>query len=146
MSASNVLESNKAVTRRFTEEFKNRHNFEVIDELFSPKAILHLPADGLPDGPEGQKAIGRVIFAAFPDVHVTLESVIAEGNFVAERHTARATHKGEFMGIPATGKSIYWTENHVYRIENGRISELWSEWSYQRLMDQIASQNKAAAK
>jgi hypothetical protein len=73
MSTSNVLEDNKAVTRRFTEEFKNRHNFEVIEELFSPKAILHLPAEGLPEGPEGQKAIGRVIFAAFPDVHVTLD-------------------------------------------------------------------------
>jgi hypothetical protein len=65
MSTSNVLESNKAVTCRFTEEFKNRHNFEVIDELFSPKAVLHLPAEGLPDGPDGQKTIGRVIFAAF---------------------------------------------------------------------------------
>ena len=96
--------------------------------------------------PEGQKTIGRVIFAAFPDVRVTLEYAIAEGNFVAERHTARATHKGEFMGIPATGKSIYWTENHFYRLENGRISELWSEWSYQKLMDQIAPQSKAAVK
>jgi predicted ester cyclase len=146
MTASSLIESNKAVTRRFMEEFKNHHDFDVIDALFSPKAVIHLPAEGLPEGPEGQKTIGRVIFAAFPDVHVTLECVIAEGDFVAERHTARATHKGEFMGIAATGKSIYWTENHFYRMENGRIAELWSEWSYQKLMEQIAPLGKAAVR
>ena len=105
-----------------------------------------MPAEGLPDGPEGQKAISRVVFAAFPDVHVTLEYAIAEGDLVAERHTARATHKGEFMGIPATGKKVSWTENHFYRLENGRIVELWSEWSYQALITQIAPQSKAATR
>jgi predicted ester cyclase len=134
---SKTAETNKAVTRRFMEEFKNEHIFAVVDELFSPRALVHLPADGLPEGPEGQKAIARSLFAAFPDVHVTLDDVIAEGNFVAERHTARATHKGEFMSIPATGKKIYWTENHFYRLEDGRIQELWSEWSFQKLMDQL---------
>ncbi|SRR5713101_5188463 len=128
---------NKAVTRRFLEEFKNGQMMQAVDELFTADAKLHLPAEGLPEGREGQKAIGQVVFAAFPDVHVTLEDTIAEGARVAERHTARATHKGTFMGVPATGKKIYWTENHIYRLVNGRIAELWSEWSYQKLMDQI---------
>jgi len=136
-SDSKTVETNKAVTRRFLEEFKNQHVFAVIDELFSPQASVHLPAEGLPEGPEGQKAIARGIFVAFPDVHVTIDLVIAEGDCVAERHTARATHKGEFMGVPATGKKIYWTENHFYRLSNGRIQELWSEWSFQKLMDQL---------
>jgi len=139
MASDVALETNKAVTRRFLEEFKNRHKFEVIDELFAPTASIHLPAEGLPEGPEGQKAIARGIFAAFPDVHVTLDLVIAEADFVAERHTARATHNGEFMGIPATGKKIFWTENHFYRLKNGRIQELWSEWSFQKLMGQLTS-------
>jgi predicted ester cyclase len=138
ISESRTLEANKVVTGRFMEEFKNQHDFAVIDELFSPRATVHLPADGLPGGPEGQKEIARGIFAAFPDVHLSRDNVVAEGNFVAERHTARATHKGEFMGIPATGKKIYWTENHLYRVENGKICELWSEWSFQKLMDQLA--------
>jgi len=137
MTTGNVTARNKAVTRRFLEEFKNQHKFAVIDELFAPTATIHLPAEGLPEGPEGQKAIARGIFAAFPDVHVTLDCVIAENDFVAERHTARAAHKGEFMGVPATGRSIYWTENHFYRLENGRILELWSEWSFQQLMAQL---------
>jgi predicted ester cyclase len=138
MTSGSRLEANKAVTGRFMEEFKNQHKSAVIDELFSPRASVHLPAEGLPSGPEGQKTIARGIFAASPDVHVTLDNVVAEGSFVAERHTARATHKGEFMGIPATGKEIYWTENHLYRIEDGRIHELWSEWSFQSLMEQLA--------
>jgi predicted ester cyclase len=139
MPSDVASERNKAITRRFLEEFKNQHKFEVIDELFAPTASIHLPAEGLPPGPEGQKAIARGIFAAFPDVHVTLELVIAEGASVAERHTARATHRGEFMGIAATGKKIYWTENHFYRLENGRIQELWSEWSFQKLMGQLTT-------
>lgn len=137
MDANSVVQTNKAITRRFLEKFKNMHKFAVIDELFDPTAAVHLPIDGLPGGPEGQKEIARGIFAAFPDVHVTLDCVTAEGDFVAERHTARATHKGEFMGVPATGKPIYWTENHLYRVKNGRIQELWSEWSFQRLMAQL---------
>lgn len=136
---TNKIERNKTITRRFMEEFKNGHKMEAVDELFSPAAILHLPAEGLPNGAEGQKMIGKVIFEAFPDVHVTLEDVIAEGDRVAERHTARATHKGAFMGIAATGKKIYWTENHIYRLEGGKIVELWSEWSYQKLMNQLGA-------
>ena len=101
---SRRLEANKAVTGRFTEQFKNKHIVNSVDELFSPRASLHLPLGEQPVGPDGQKDVGRAIFAAFPDVHVTIDNVMAEGNFVAERHTARGTHKGEFMGVAATGK------------------------------------------
>jgi len=52
MTASSLLESNKAVTRRFMEEFNNHHDFDVIDDLFSPKAVIHLPAEGLLRGPQ----------------------------------------------------------------------------------------------
>jgi predicted ester cyclase len=136
-SDSKTMEANKAVTGRFTEQFKNKHMIDSVDELFSPRASLHLPFQDQAVGPDGQKDIGRAIFASFPDVHVTIDNVMADGNFVAERHTARATHKGEFMGIPATGKKIHWTENHLYRLEDGKIQEMWSEWSHQILMDQL---------
>jgi len=136
---SRLLEQNKAVTRQFMEQFKNKHDFAVIDQLFSPAATILLPADGLPEGPAGQKAMGDVVFAAFPDVHVTLDYAIAEGDRVAERHTARATHRGVFLGIPATGKAVSWTENHFYRLEDSRIVELCAEWSLQRLMEQLGA-------
>jgi len=136
-SDSRTMEANKAITGRFTEQFKNRHIVDSVDELFSPRASLHLPLGEQAVGPDGQKDLGRTIFSAFPDVHVTIDNVTADGNFVAERHTARGTHNGEFMGIPATGKKIHWTENHFYRLEGGMIQEMWSEWSYQILMDQL---------
>jgi len=86
---------------------------------------------------ENRRSVGRTIFAAFGDVHVEVNDTVVEGDRVVERHTAHAVHKGEFMGVPATGRKIYWTENHFYRLENGRIQDLWSEWSFQKLMDQL---------
>ncbi|HYM11932.1 MAG TPA: SRPBCC domain-containing protein [Bryobacterales bacterium] len=135
-----------AIVRRFTEEFKNKQNVGVVDELFSPDFAFHLPVKGLPPGREGLKTIGKAIFAAFPDVHVTPEDVIVEGDRVVARDTARATHRGEFNGVPATGRKVYWTENHIYRLENGKIAEVWSETSFQDLMAQVASPQPARAK
>jgi predicted ester cyclase len=104
-------ETNKAITARFTEEFKNQHIVDSMDDIFSPRAILHLPAGGPPVGPDGQKANGRAIFAGVPDVHVTIELIAAEGSFVAERHTARGTHLGNSWAFPrrdekSTGRKI----------------------------------------
>jgi predicted ester cyclase/uncharacterized protein YndB with AHSA1/START domain len=135
-----------AVVRRFMEEFKNHANLDIVDELFTPDFVLHLPGAELPPGPQGQKAIGKSIFAAFSEVHVTVNDTIVEGNRVVERHTAQAVHTGEFNGVPATGKKVFWTENHIYRLKNGRIAEAWSEVSFDNLMAQITSPASAAAR
>jgi predicted ester cyclase len=55
-------------------------------------------------------------------------------------------HSGEFNGVPATGKNVFWTENHIYRIQNDRIAEAWSEVSFHHLMAQITSVERAATK
>jgi uncharacterized protein YndB with AHSA1/START domain/ketosteroid isomerase-like protein len=128
-----------AVVRRFMEEFKNKANLDIVDELFTQNFVLHLPGAVLPPGPEGQKAIGKAVFEAFSEVHVTVEDTIVEGNRVVERHIAHAVHSGEFNGVPATGKKVYWTENHIYRVEDGKIAEAWSEVSFHDLMKQISS-------
>jgi len=132
-----------AVVMRFVEELKNRHNLAVIDELFAKDFVSHLPLRDLPTGRDGQKAAAMAIFDAFPDVHVTVADIVVEGDRVVERSTVHATHLGEFNGVPATGIDVHWTENHIYRLENGRIAELWSEASFHDLMEQIAT---AAAK
>jgi len=64
---------------------------------------------------------------------------------VVERHTAHATHVGEFNGVPATGRKVSWTENHIYRLENGKIAETWSEVSFHDLMAQLTKPLAAAA-
>lgn len=128
-----------AVVRRFMEEFKNKANLDIVDEIFASDFVLHLPGVALPPGPAGQKTIGAAIFAAFSDVNVTVNNTIVEGDTVVERHTASAIHIGEFNGVPATGKKVYWTENHIYRLHDGKIAEAWSEVSFHDLMKQITS-------
>jgi predicted ester cyclase len=127
------------------EEFKNKANLDIVDELFTPDFVLHLPGVTMPPGPAGQKEVGKAIFAAFSDVKVVVEDTIVEGDRVVERHRARAVHTGEFNGIPATNRKVYWTENHIYRIQDGKIAETWSEMSLHDLMAQITSKQAMAA-
>jgi len=126
-----------APVRRFLAEFKNHANIDVVDETWTPDAVLHVTGFPLPPGRDAQKNVGRTIFAAFGDLHVEVNDTIVEGDRVVERHTAHAVHKGEFMGIPATGKKVYWTENHIYRIADGKIAETWSEPSFHDLLAQL---------
>jgi uncharacterized protein YndB with AHSA1/START domain/ketosteroid isomerase-like protein len=128
-----------AVVRRFMEEFKNRENLDIVDEVMTPDFVLHLPGKKLPPGPGSQKAVGKAIFDAFSEVHVTANDTIVEGDRVVERHTAHAVHSGAFEGVPATGRKVFWTENHIYRLKGGRIAEAWSEISFHDLMAQITS-------
>jgi uncharacterized protein YndB with AHSA1/START domain/ketosteroid isomerase-like protein len=128
-----------AVVRRFMEEFKNRENLDIVDEVMTSDFVLHLPGKKLPPGPGSQKAVGKAIFNAFSEVHVTANDTIVEGDRVVERHTAHAVHSGAFEGVPATGKRVFWTENHIYRLKDGRIAEAWSEISFHDLMVQIQS-------
>jgi uncharacterized protein YndB with AHSA1/START domain/ketosteroid isomerase-like protein len=137
--ATYFREEKVAVVRRFMEEFKNKANLDIVDELFTSDFVLHLPGVTLPPGPAGQKTIGSGIFAAFSGVNVTVNETIVEGNMVVERHTAHAVHSGEFNGIAATGKNVYWTENHIYRLQDGKIAEAWSEVSFHDLMKQIST-------
>jgi predicted ester cyclase len=132
-------EAKIAPVRRFLEEFKNRENIDVVDETWTKDCVLHVPGFSLPPGRKAQKDIGRAIFKAFGSVHVDVEDTIVEGDRVVERHSATAVHKGEFMGIPATGRKVFWTENHICRIKDGKIAETWSEVSFHDLLRQISS-------
>jgi ketosteroid isomerase-like protein len=133
-------QSQVAVVGRFMEEFKNTANLDIVDELFTSDFVLHLPGMQLPPGPQSQKNVGRTIFDAFSDVHVIVNDTIVEGDRVVERHTARARHTGTFNGVPATGQDVGWTENHIYRLKDGKIAEAWSEVSFHDLIAQITAQ------
>jgi predicted ester cyclase/uncharacterized protein YndB with AHSA1/START domain len=128
-----------APVQRFLEEFKNHANIDIVDQTWTSDCVLHLTGFPLPAGRDAQKNIGRAIFAAFGDVHVEVNDTIVEGDRVVERHTATAIHKGTFNGIPATGKKVHWTENHIYRMVDGMIAETWSEPSFHDLVKQISS-------
>ncbi len=130
---------NLEVVSRFIEEFKNNANHGIVDELMSPDFVHHLTDPRLPEGREGIKILGQVIAAGFPDVHASVQELLADGDKVIERTQTSATHTGEFNGIPPTGRQVGWTEIHIYRLENGKIAEQWSEIDLLGLLVQLGA-------
>ena len=131
--------ANVAVVSRFIEEFKNNANHGIVDELMSPDFVHHLTDPRLPEGREAIKLLGQSIVAGFPDVHASVEDLLADGDKVIERTQTSATLTGEFNGIPPTGKQVGWTEIHIYRLENGKIAEQWSEIDLLGLLVQLGA-------
>jgi len=131
--------TNKKVIREFTRVFKNEHNVDGIDHLFSQSFQHHFAPPARP-GLLGFKDIGRMMNAAFPDVVVTEEDLIVTADRVVERSSARGAHWGDFMGNPPTGKPIAWTEIHIHRIADGKISEHWVEFAFHQLLMQTSGQ------
>lgn len=130
-------EDNKALIQRSYNEFFNTGNLALIDQLHSNDYVGHviglLPIQGL----EALKQLTSSYFRAFPDLHITLEDMIAEGDKVMTRVSWRGTHKGEFIGIPATGKQVTVTGMYEYRIADGKIAEWWDYSDDLGLMQQL---------
>jgi predicted ester cyclase len=122
------LEENKALVRREQEELWNHTgNLDAAEELFASEQA------------EAAKQEAADFRLGFPDVVSTIEDLIAEGDKVAARWRARATHQGEYAGIPPTGKEVEFTGISVYRIEEGKIAESWTVEDELGLMRQIGA-------
>ena len=117
-------EENAREFRRIPEEMMNSGNLGLIDELFAPTYVEHarIPP-GMPTGREGLHAYFAMIVAAFPDLHATVDQILAEGDLTAGHITVQGTHQGDFMGIPPTGTQVTWTETHLGRYEHGKLAE-----------------------
>jgi predicted ester cyclase len=131
-------EKNKAVIREFTRIFKNEHHVDGIDHLFADDFKHNFRAP-LPDGLAGLKDIGRMMNGAFPDVVVSELDLIATDDTVVERSAAKATNSGPFQNRPPTNARCQWSEVHIYRLRNGKITEHWAEVSMLELMMQIGA-------
>lgn len=129
-------EENKAIVRRFFEEGPSKGNLADADELLSPSFSLHTPLPSAPGIP-GMNDIITACRAAFLHLNVTVEDMVADGDKVAARFTAHGIHKGSFMSLPPTGKPITMTGIEIFRIEDGRIAELWGEANLLGLMVQL---------
>ncbi len=132
-------ETNKAVSRRFLEEVFGKGKLNVLDEIIASDHVNSGPGTlpGLTPGPEGSKQFVTMYRKAFPDVHFTIDEQIAEGDKVVTRWTGHGTHKGELLGIPATGKSATVTGIAVDRIVNGKIVESWGIFDQFGMMQQL---------
>jgi steroid delta-isomerase-like uncharacterized protein len=128
----------KAISRRFLEEAFNSGKLDVVDELVAPEFVNHDAA--LPEptvGIEAAKASINGYREAFPDLRLTVEQQLAEGELVTTRWSARGTHQGELMGMAATGKQAIVTGITIDRIVDGRLVESWTNWDTLGLMQQL---------
>lgn len=117
---------NKRLIQRFVDEVMNGGNLNVVDSLFSPDYIPHDPSN--PDrqgGIEGAKQFIRMLHMGLTDGQYMVQDMIAEGDRVAYRWILAGTHTGDFMGIPASGKDLYFSGMDMYRLINGKIVESW---------------------
>ena len=129
-------ENNKALVRRFVEEFWNEGNTSAADELMASDAEIHMPTGEVVDV-DGLKGFASTFRESFPDWHSTFEELVAEGDRVAERWTGRGTHLGELQGIPPTGKRVEAPGSVFYRIVDGKIVEFRGQLDMMGLMQQL---------
>jgi predicted ester cyclase len=118
-------EDNKALMRRCYEEVLNKKKTAAIDDFIAPDHI------------EEAKQSITMYLAAFPDLHVTVEDMVAEGDKVVARLTARGTHQGAFLDIPPTGKQVTITMIDINRITGGKSVEHWVEMDTLGLLQQL---------
>jgi steroid delta-isomerase-like uncharacterized protein len=132
-------EQNKMNARRIVDEAWNKHNTKPIDELFSNDAILHNPPDPtLVKGTQGAKATLQTYLTAFPDVKITIEKEIADGEYVVQHLRAIGTNTGPFNGMPATGKKANTVGAMTTKFDHsGKIVEVWSFFDNLGLMQQL---------
>ncbi len=131
-------EQNKAAARRICEEVFSQGNLDAIDELVAPDAVDHEGFGGLDtQGAAGARRLVAATRAAFPDLRVTIDDLIAEGDKVALRLTLSGTHQGALAGVPASGKRVTFTSLDLYRFADGKLVEHWGQFDTQGLMRQL---------
>jgi len=115
----------QTMIERIPLEVINDNKFELIDELYATDYVEHTPQPGVPPTREGFKQTAIALKKAFPDLHYTIDDAVEGGDRIVHRLTASGTMKGEFAGMPATGKYATWNEIHIGRVVNGRLTEHW---------------------
>jgi len=131
-----VLQSNKLAMKRFFDEVYNKGNTRFADELAAPDFVSHDTGNPTHNR-DGVKLIVGAIRSAFPDVHFETDDLLEDGDKVVARFTMRGTHRGDFMGVPATNKPIVVTGIDIVRFDKGRATEHWHEWSGLELLKQL---------
>ena len=134
-----MSDQNKAIVRKLYEAMSTG-NVGLVDDLIASNFVDH---EGLPgidtNGPAGFKRLVSAFRAAFPDLKISAEDMIADGDKVAVRAVMRGTHKGEFMGVPATGKKFEIAGIDIIRFAGGKAVEHWGITDNMSMMQQLGA-------
>jgi steroid delta-isomerase-like uncharacterized protein len=133
-----MVEDNKTIARKYMEECWNRGDVTRLDAIVAKNCRFHDPVfPNLNSGVENLKNHVSTCRSGFPDLRFTIDDIIAERNEVVIHWTGRGTHKGSFLGMAPTNRSATVSGTDIYKIEGGKIVELWSDWNLLTLMDQL---------
>ena len=132
-----MSEQYKTAAQNLIEKGFNQKDLSAFEAYFSTNLKDHALPPGIPEGFEGRKMFYSAFLAAFPDLHVHIEDVLAEGDKLVTRWSARGTHSGELMGIPPTGKQVSVGGTAIDRFENGQSVEHWEIFDQVGLMQQL---------
>ena len=131
------LEDNKAVIRAYVETVWNEKQLDRAGEVVASDFLDYAPLPGQAPGLEGAKRKWAMYLNAIPDLRVTIEDLVAEGDKVAVRRSYEGTHQGELLGIPATGKQVRVSSISIFRLAEGKIADSWEQWDRLGLLQQL---------
>lgn len=134
---NDTTEQNKNLTVKANQEILNNGNIAYVDSVFSEDYKIN----GSEMEREAIKDYVTDLTEAFPDLKVTIEPIVAEGDLIGWQRTSRGTHQGQIMGIPASSQEITWRSIILTRISDGKIVEEWSQGNFQEKLLAIGSEN-----
>ena len=129
--------TNKDIVRRFSDDVWGQGDLLAADDLLAIDLVEHNPLPGQGAGREGHKQVVALFRTAFPDLRVTTEDLVAEGDRVALRWKAEGTHRGDLMGMAPTGRRVTLTGIEILRVAGGKIVERWAEDNGQTVLQQL---------
>ncbi len=132
-----ISDSNKARFRMFWDEIINAKKVAMIDEFFDAAFVEHQVTPGYTPDAAGTKKFFTDMLTAFPDMKATIDIMTGDGDLVAALTTLTGTHKGEFMGAPATGKTVTFKVCDIVRIKDGKAVEHWGVSEDLAIMTQL---------
>ena len=134
-----TAQDNKERQRLFVEVLQDRGELDRVEEFVHPAFVDHSAVPGLPDGPEGVRAVLGAVRAGFPDHDAEVIHVVAEGDLVATYKTFSGTHTGDFFGIPATGRRATIRVMDFVRYRDGLVVEHWNVVDFAGLQAQLSA-------
>jgi steroid delta-isomerase-like uncharacterized protein len=135
------IEDNIKVVQQLSEEVFNQHNADKLGDFFTKDGKWHGGALGTVEGAQNMVGLFQSVFSAIPDLHLSIQEVVAQGGTVVARVVVEGTHKGNLLGIPASGKHLRWDGVDLYKLENGKVTDDWAGDDWLAIMIQTGAFN-----